>query len=175
MRGRIQGTSQGFKGNRTIDERKAPGRPVGLIAVQPNGHIPGAFNNLALFFTVDRSRKDYKKVIHPQPVGRLSSYAKELHEATFKEWGYMMNRAEKRKRARSDKKYDKRTQFTKAEMEAANNAAYELGMKFALEAAKAVPGVGNKRYGQIKQGIREIEKREGITRIGALPDEHKGE
>jgi hypothetical protein len=64
-----------------------------------------------------------------------------------------MNRAERRAQHRQAKAYDKRTHFTKAEVEAMNSTAYELGVKHTLEAAENKLGIGKKRQERILEGL----------------------
>lgn len=65
-----------------------------------------------------------------------------------------MNRAERRAQQRKANAYDKRTHFTKAEVEAMNEAAYELGINHALEAANMKLGIGPARQEKIREGIK---------------------
>lgn len=68
---------------------KKPGRPVGEISVQPAALPAGkTFNYLSLVFTVDRSRKDYTRVVEQsEQKGRLPVYEQSLFNSCFANWG----------------------------------------------------------------------------------------
>lgn len=65
-----------------------------------------------------------------------------------------MNRAERRSQERRADSYDKRKTFTKVEVEAMNQAAYELGIKHTLEAANNTLGIGPQRQEKILEGLK---------------------
>lgn len=71
--------------NRNFEERKAPGKVVGIIAV---GN-PDGFNTNVIHHTVSRYRKDLDIVqvqtIH-QKVAILPAYEQELFNSSFKGW-----------------------------------------------------------------------------------------
>lgn len=71
------------------------------------------------------------------------------------------NRAERRRQENHGKKrakqYDKRQMFTKEEMEAQVTTAYALGIQLAMNAAKEVLGLGEKRLSQVAKRLQEIE------------------
>lgn len=69
------------------DRVKPPGKPVGVIAVQPKGLKPDEFNPLVLFFTVNPYRRDFNKVVdQTNKKPKLSKYGQDLFNSCFKNW-----------------------------------------------------------------------------------------
>lgn len=68
-----------------------------------------------------------------------------------------MNRAERRRIARSAKKFDQRNSFTREEVEKANASAYEYGKQLALKAAKKVLKLGDTRLNRIEEELKRQE------------------
>lgn len=64
------------------------------------------------------------------------------------------NRAERRRHERKAAQYDKRTHFTKAEVETMNTASYQLGIQHTLEAANIKLGIGPARQEKIREGLK---------------------
>lgn len=68
-----------------------------------------------------------------------------------------LSRQQRRQRARSGKKFDRKVTFTKDELQSANSAAYEYGKQLALKAAAEVIGLGPKRLERIGEVLERLE------------------
>ncbi len=65
--------------------KRLPGKPVGIISVEPIDK--DKYNPLVLTFTVSRYRNDFKYVLMQSKCeDRLSGYAKSLFDSCFKGW-----------------------------------------------------------------------------------------
>jgi hypothetical protein len=72
--------------NRNFEEQKTPGKIVGVIAVTA---IEVKRNPHVVFLTVNKHRKDYKKVmsqVHHQKIAKLPEYEDSLFTSCFKNW-----------------------------------------------------------------------------------------
>lgn len=68
-----------------------------------------------------------------------------------------LSRQVRRQMERSGAKFDKKTTFTKSEVEKANASAYLYGKQLALKAAAEVIGLGPKRLDRIEEKIADLE------------------
>lgn len=66
-------------------QKRLPGKPVGIIAVEPTNK--SAYNPLVITFTVSPYRKDFRLVLlQDEREDHLSDYAQSLFESCFKGW-----------------------------------------------------------------------------------------
>ncbi|MGP9042125.1 hypothetical protein [Cytobacillus kochii] len=68
-----------------------------------------------------------------------------------------MNRAERRRKERNQKKFDQIQTFSKLEVESMNEQAYKHGVAFTLVAAREVLNLGEVRLDRIRKKIKEYE------------------
>lgn len=69
-----------------------------------------------------------------------------------------MNRAERRQQQRKLMEFEKKQLFTKAEVDAMNAYAYEVGVNHALESAWINLGIGPARQQKIRDGLKLLQQ-----------------
>lgn len=84
-----------------------------------------------------------------------------------------LTRQQRRQMERSGKKYERKTTFSKQEVEKANSAAYEYGKQLTLKAAKEVLGLGHARLERVEKRLAELEFETFIKPFETI--ENKGE
>ena len=69
----------------------------------------------------------------------------------------MGNRASRRQRERSAKRFDKRTTFTKSETDEMTGHAFRIGVAMALYGAQSTLNLGEKRLDRIRAVVLDLE------------------
>jgi hypothetical protein len=83
---RAELNSKVFKRERPQAWEEQPGRLVGVIAVRAKGY-KGAYNPLKINFVVNRTRKDYNRVVaQSERPKQLPKYSSSLFHSMFKKW-----------------------------------------------------------------------------------------